>query len=196
MPRRHYRDDDVDDHVYEYDEYDYTARPRGRRDSREYDVHEEYIRYRSPTRSKSRSKSRAREALSDLKAGDFGGALATITRSRTRSRDVSPDYSSDYEYDVRTPPRERSPRRENKGKWQQAAEAALAAGVVEAFRVRKEPGPWTGEKGRRVATAALSAAAVDGLVDKNPRRKSKRHIAEAVIAGLAINRMANGPRHR
>ncbi len=70
----------------------------------------------------------------------------------------------------------------------------MTAGAVEAFRSRGEPGPWTGEKGKRILTAAVGAAGVDGLVDRDPDKKSKRHLAEAVIGGLATNRVVNGAR--
>ena len=82
-------------------------------------------------------------------------------------------------------------------KWEQAAGAALVAGAIEAFRVRNESGKWAGHKGARVATAALGAAAIDAGIDRDPDRHSKRHVAEATLGGLLINRIANGPReHR
>ncbi|KAI1640671.1 hypothetical protein F4809DRAFT_400792 [Biscogniauxia mediterranea] len=59
-------------------------------------------------------------------------------------------------------------------RWQMAARAALEAGGLTAFRLRKEPGSWTGEKGAKIATAALGAAAIDAFIDKDPRR-SKSH---------------------
>ena len=68
----------------------------------------------------------------------------------------------------------------------------MAAGAVEAFKVRKHPGPWVGEKGVRVARAALSAAAVDATVDKDPKDKPKRHVAEATAAGLVVNHLLGG----
>ena len=73
-------------------------------------------------------------------------------------------------------------------------QAALTAGAVEAFRTRKDPGPWTGEKGKRVLTAAIGAGGVDGLIDRDPNKNGTRNTIEAVIGGLAANRLANGPR--
>ncbi|KAI0471508.1 hypothetical protein GGR56DRAFT_654423 [Xylariaceae sp. FL0804] len=55
-------------------------------------------------------------------------------------------------------------------RWQMAARAALEAGGLTAFRLRKEPGGWGGEKGAKVATAALGAAAIDAFIDHDPRR--------------------------
>jgi hypothetical protein len=81
-------------------------------------------------------------------------------------------------------------------KWQQVATATLLTGAAEAWRSRNEPGGMTGPKGRRIATAALSAAGIDAFLDKNPDEKSKRHIVESVIGGLVTSRLANGPRDR
>lgn len=86
---------------------------------------------------------------------------------------------------------------EHKGaaKFQQAAKAALLAGATEAFRVRKEPGAWGGAKGKRILTAAIGAGGIDAAADRNPDQHSKRHILEAVVGGLAGNRLINGSRH-
>ncbi len=72
----------------------------------------------------------------------------------------------------------------------------MTAGAIEAFRARKEPGDWSGPKGKRILTAALAAGGTDGLVDKNPDSHSKRHIIESTLAGLATNRVVNGSRSR
>jgi len=90
----------------------------------------------------------------------------------------------------------RSRSRSHEDRVRQVIESAVVAGTLEALRVRKQPGPWNGEKGIRVATAALSAAGIDGLISEDSDRKSKRHFAEAVIGGLLANRLANGPRHK
>jgi len=77
-------------------------------------------------------------------------------------------------------------------KYQQMAKAALLAGATEAFRVRKEPGGWGGAKGKRILTAAIGAGGIDAAADRDPEHKSKRHILEAVVGGLAGNRLING----
>jgi len=144
------------------------------------------------------------DSLKDLGEGlGLGGVIGAVAghRSRSRSRDRSRHRRGSDRYDRRYSSDEynRSKsrgggRRNTEKKWEQAAKAALVAGAVEAFRSRKEPGPWTGEKGQRIATAALGAAGIDSLVDKDPDRKSKRHVAEAAIGGLIANRLANGAR--
>lgn len=75
--------------------------------------------------------------------------------------------------------------------------SALAAGAVEAFRVRNTPGKWTsGAKGGRVATVAIGAAVADSAVERNnPSGKhSRRHVVEATVAGLLADRLLNGKR--
>lgn len=79
---------------------------------------------------------------------------------------------------------------------QQALKAAVIAGATVAMRNRKEPGSWTGEKGRRVLTAAISAGGIDGLVSKDPDKKGTRHTLEAVAGGLLSNKILNGSRDR
>lgn len=89
--------------------------------------------------------------------------------------------------------RDKSP--EGVAKLQQAAKAALLAGAAEAFRVRNEPGGWNGTKGKRILTAAIGAGGVGAAAaGDNPEHNSKRHLLEAVVGGLAGNRLINGAR--
>lgn len=84
---------------------------------------------------------------------------------------------------------------EGVAKFQQAAKAALLAGAAEAFRVRNEPGGWGGAKGKRILTAAIGAGGVGAAAaGDNPDHNSKRHLLEAVVGGLAGNRLINGAR--
>ena len=61
--------------------------------------------------------------------------------------------------------------------------------------MRKEPGDWKGAKGRRVLTAAVGAAGVDRLIDKDPNEKGTIHTIQSAIAGLAGNRVLHGSRN-
>lgn len=109
--------------------------------------------------------------------GSGDSHLSTKSRRSTRSRSHGGGKSS-----------------EGTAKFQQAAKAALLAGATEAFRVRKEPGGWDGAKGKRILTAAIGAGGIDAAADKDPDKHSKRHILEAVVGGLAGNRLINGSR--
>ncbi|KAI1339578.1 hypothetical protein F5Y15DRAFT_77636 [Xylariaceae sp. FL0016] len=119
-----------------------------------------------------------------LSAAGLGSAIKALTggdsesRYDSRSRRGSPDS-----YRSRDNPSAR---------MQKAAKASLVAGAAEAFRVAREPGGWKGEKMKRVVTAAAGAATIDAAHD--PSKDSKLHLVEAVIGGLAGNRLLNGSR--
>ncbi|KAI1372741.1 hypothetical protein F4677DRAFT_240562 [Hypoxylon crocopeplum] len=86
-------------------------------------------------------------------------------------------------------------------RWQMAARAALEAGGLTAFRLRKDPGSWTGEKGAKVATAALGAAAIDAFIDKDPRQAKSsgmKGFAENTISSLIASKLmgVKGPSRR
>lgn len=85
----------------------------------------------------------------------------------------------------------KSPSEDVAHRWQLAARAALEAGGVTAFRLRKEPGSWTGQKGAKVVTAALGAAAIDSFIDKDPRRNGggMKGMAESVVGGLVASKL-------
>ena len=174
-----------------------------RRDDRDYDS--EYS--RSPPRrpKQDRKKSGVEEVLGGLGLGGVAAALTGKGRDRSADRSVrSKSTRRGGRRGSSSSSRSRSRSRDRGGKkkgqterqWAQAAQAAVIAGAVEAFRSRKEPGPWTGDRGKRIATAAIGAGGIDKFLDRNPDEKSKRHLAEAVVGGLAATRLANGPRSK
>lgn len=174
-----------------------------RRDDRDYDS--EYS--RSPPRrpKHDRKKSGVEEVLGGLGLGGVAAALTGKSRDRSADRSVrSKSTRRGGRRGSSSSDRSRSRSRDRGGKkkgqterqWAQAAQAAVIAGAVEAFRSRKEPGPWTGDRGKRIATAAIGAGGIDKFLDRNPDEKSKRHLAEAVVGGLAATRLANGPRSK
>ena len=171
----------------------YAAARSGRNGDRRYrgdDYHSDYDdRYDRPRRDRRKSK------VEELAEGaGLGGIVAAITgKDRSRSRSRGGRNRSRRRSDDDRSLSDESRGGDNRRKWQQAAKAAVITGVVEAVRSRNEPGGWAGPKGQRVATAALGAAGIDGFLDKDPDRKSKRHIVESVIGGLAATRLANGP---
>ncbi|RKF55620.1 hypothetical protein GcM3_200051 [Golovinomyces cichoracearum] len=116
-------------------------------------------------------------------------------RSRSSHRSVSSDDQKDIrkrlDFDgIDSKRRTRSS--DNASQLQKLAKTALLAGATEAFRVRKDPGDWTGDKGRRVLTAAISASTIDAVADGH----GKSHILESILGGLASNHVINGSRHQ
>lgn len=189
-----YSRDDYDDDYYS-DDYAPPAPASSRRGngkkSRNGDYYSDGGYDRPPLRERRKSK------VAELAEGvGLGGVLAAVTgkanstRSKSRRRRGGSD-SDRSEYRSRSRGAD-----DNRKKWQQAAKAAVVTGVIEAVRSRNEPGPWTGAKGQRIATAALAAGGIDGFLDRDPNKKSKRHIVESVVGGLAANRLANGGRDR
>lgn len=151
-----------------------------------YSSGEESVKSKKP---KSRRKSIVEGAL-----GLAGLGAAAKATSGGRDKGGRSRRGSGSSYDSRDD-RRRGKSPEGAAKYQQAAKAALLAGATEAFRVRNEPGGWAGDKGKRILTAAIGAGGIDAAADRDPDKKSKRHILEAVVGGLAGNRLINGSRN-
>lgn len=191
-PSRRARSQGNRDSYYDDDDYSEYS-PRNRRRASRYDD-DYYSEDDRVDRRRGRRKSKVGEIIEDLGLGGVAAAVMNKTRSRSRKRRDS-DGERDYYSRGGSRGGSRSRSRETRRKWQQAAKAAVITGVIEAVRSRNEPGGWQG-KGTRVATAALGAAGIDGLLDRDPDRKSKRHIVESVIGGLAVNHVASGAREK
>ncbi|OJK00409.1 hypothetical protein ASPACDRAFT_118652 [Aspergillus aculeatus ATCC 16872] len=180
-----------------YDDGSDYYRHSHRRSRRHDDRHDRGRYSRSPSDSRS-PPPRRRKSISEQALGALGlGSLASSgSRHRERGRSQARDRKS-YSYSP-SPTRSRSRHRREKSEQRiaQAMRAALTAGAIEAFRVRKDPGEWTGAKGKRILTAAIAAGGTDGLVDRDPKKHSKRHVVESTLAGLAANHFLNGSRSR
>lgn len=61
-----------------------------------------------------------------------------------------------------------------------AALPLVAAGAAEAFRARKEPGEWKGDKGKHVLTTAVT----NGLINKDPSKPQHHHIMDTTLRGF------------
>ncbi|KAH6652550.1 hypothetical protein BKA67DRAFT_659251 [Truncatella angustata] len=108
----------------------------------------------------------------------------------TRSKSSRHPHMKHYQDEMK------SPNPDVAHRWQLAARAALEAGGVTAFRLRKEPGSWTGQKGAKVVTAALGAAAIDSFIDKDPRRTKPggvKGMAESLVGGMLASKIMGFP---
>ncbi|KAK0733206.1 hypothetical protein B0T26DRAFT_683119 [Lasiosphaeria miniovina] len=139
--------------------------PPARRRDRERDRASDGHRERSPRsdghkRTRQRSPSLARKAAPPPSAGKNS---STATHRPTMAR--SKTTSAKERFAALSP------------RWQQAAAAAFQAGSATAMNLRSQPGAWNGEKGARIATAALGAAAIDAFVhgdkDRDVAKSSK-----------------------
>ena len=122
----------------------------------------------------------------------LGSSASKHHRGRSHGRDGHRRNRS-YSY---SSSRSRDGRNHGKGEERigHAIKAALAAGTAEAIRASKSSGGWTGEKGKRILTAAITAGGVDGFRD--PDKKKKSGVIGSALTGLAANRILNGPRDK
>ncbi|KAI9046971.1 hypothetical protein LZ554_009046 [Drepanopeziza brunnea f. sp. 'monogermtubi'] len=114
---------------------------------------------RSPdgTRSRPRRSSHPERPEEDSSWNSGSELDGGASRSRRRRRSSS-------EVSHANPPTPPTP----PSQLQQAAKAALLAGATEAFRVRNEPGSWSGAKGTRILTAAFGAGGIITAAESDP----------------------------
>lgn len=74
---------------------------------------------------------------------------------------------------------------------QAGARYALTAGAQAAFRSRDDKGPWLGQKGAKVAGAALSAALVDGIIGQKHNNSVRQELLRTG-ANAAMNDIEQG----
>ncbi|KAI0123352.1 hypothetical protein BJ170DRAFT_687364 [Xylariales sp. AK1849] len=155
---------------------DRSQRKGSRRQSRRYSPSPSV----SPPRRRARSHSRSTRSQSRRgRDSDRESTAAVPLSKRHRSMNAAKEHF-------------KSPNPDVAHRWQFAARAALEAGGVTAFRLRKEPGSWVGDKGAKVATAAIGAAAIDAFMDKDPRRVKAggmKGMAENVIGGMIASKV-------
>lgn len=77
---------------------------------------------------------------------------------------------------------------------QAGARQAFTAGAQAAFRSKDDKGPWIGPKGAKIATAAISAALVDGFLGQKTPDAPERGILRTGgdVALDAIDRRRRG----
>lgn len=135
-------------------------------------------RIHSPSREYSNAQRSKRHEAHDEKGRGRDDMDGPSRRRRGRARSLD----SDDGFRSKGSPRNKSypPRKRESGKaqslkkkpgtvagldipWGTFAAAAFQAGASAAYKARRDPGPWMGKKGTKVATAALGAAIVDTM---------------------------------
>ncbi|KAL1899379.1 hypothetical protein Cpir12675_001415 [Ceratocystis pirilliformis] len=124
-----------------------------------------------------------------LDASGLVAAAKKLANNSTGDWDANQDR---HEHSYHNPEQGSNTKQNDSMRIQKAAVASLLAGATEAFRVASSPGEWQGEKGKRVAMAALGAGAIDSVRGPEKQKHRKLSIAESVIGGLVTNRMING----
>lgn len=202
------RDPDLVDYVHDRDR---IPRPslKHRESSREGRRHHEYRYYEPPGRQRVRSEERrspgnsakASKTNSPDKYGDSERSSAKESRGRRRhtsERSSETRSRSEDRREDRPRREERRPSDDGHGKKRATAanigKTALAAGAMEAVKQKgrkdRETDAW-----KRVATAALGAAAIDAAASKargkDPRDRGKGSLIGASIGGLVLDSLVN-----
>lgn len=205
------RDPDLVDYVHDRDR---IPRPslKHRESSREGRRHHEYRYYEPPSgrhrvRSEERrspgNSARATKTNVSEKSGDSDRSAPKESRGRRRHTSERSSETRSRSEDRRDDRRDsrrdsRRPADDDHGKKRSAAanfgKAALAAGAMEAVkqkgRKERETDAW-----KRVATAALGAAAIDAAAGKargkDPRDRGKGSLIGASIGGLVLDSLVN-----
>jgi len=173
---RRSRYDDADPRASEprhsrYHEYDAEPHGIGRRRSRNTDME----------KNRRGGSEATRDRYADYEPGSRPQARGYAFQERSRFRNDSPGRYERSGGQQRSTRGQSMPRREAVGgtsgtsrprarsavsyaAFGEAAQTAFRVGSQAAMEMRSEPGPWIGEKGTRVATAALGAALVDTFV--------------------------------
>ncbi|RYP77336.1 hypothetical protein DL771_001131 [Monosporascus sp. 5C6A] len=193
-------------HRHHDDYYDSEGPPRRSRHSRRH-RHSPFPSPSPPRRRKSeRSRRRDYSPSPSVSSRDYG-------RDGRRGRHHGRDRRRAYSYSPSPPPKRSRSRRKStdytsrpgpntpdqskaaQERWQMAIGSAIRAGGITALRLRKEPGSWTGDKGAKIAKAALGAAALDAFVDDVPRKKESKGVkgmAGTVLASLITSKLVAG----
>ncbi|KAJ5280606.1 hypothetical protein N7478_005978 [Penicillium angulare] len=154
-----------------------------RRSSRPYEGHQSPVDYQQPDSGSSSSESSRSSRHQNRRKSTGGASRGSGHQDRYRSRDQGrEDSESDEERNDSDRNQGHSSFLRDKGEQllMHAALPLLAAGAAEAFRTRKQPGEWRGDKGKQV----MSAAFTNGLVNKDPSKPQHHHIMDTTLPGL------------
>ncbi|KAH7232438.1 hypothetical protein B0J15DRAFT_505240 [Fusarium solani] len=75
------------------------------------------------------------------------------------------------------------PAPKKRSKSEHAMGNAISTAAEVAFRIRNDSGSWVGEKGIKVASAAIASATIDLLLDTDPKKHPLAHMAVSMVQG-------------
>ncbi|KAH7141886.1 hypothetical protein EDB81DRAFT_760734 [Dactylonectria macrodidyma] len=70
---------------------------------------------------------------------------------------------------------------------ERAAEKAIGTAATAMFRVRNDPGSWFGEKGFKVATAAMLSASIDFVLGVDKKKHPFSNMVVSMIQGAVMD---------
>ncbi|KAH7169685.1 uncharacterized protein B0J16DRAFT_277106 [Fusarium flagelliforme] len=79
-----------------------------------------------------------------------------------------------------------------RSKREHAVGKGVSTGAEVAFRIRNDRGSWIGEKGIKVASAAIASATIDFMLDTDPKKHPLAHIAVSMVQGAVTDGIMNG----
>jgi hypothetical protein len=79
----------------------------------------------------------------------------------------------------------------NLSKSEHALQQGVRAGAEVAFRIRNDKGSWVGEKGIKVASAAITSATLDLLLGTDQRKHPLAHLVVSKVEGVIIDRITH-----
>ncbi|KAH6965042.1 hypothetical protein EDB82DRAFT_467026 [Fusarium venenatum] len=79
-----------------------------------------------------------------------------------------------------------------RSKSEHAVGKGIRTGAEVAFRIRNDRGSWVGEKGIKVASAAIASATIDFMLGADPKKHSLAHIAVSMVEGVVTDGITNG----
>jgi hypothetical protein len=85
--------------------------------------------------------------------------------------------------DTRTP--------KNRSKSEHALQQGVCAGAEVAFRIRNDRGSWVGEKGIKVASAAMTSATLDLLFATDQKKHPLTHLVVSKVERIIIDRITH-----
>jgi hypothetical protein len=79
----------------------------------------------------------------------------------------------------------------NRSKSEHALQQGIRAGAEVAFLIRNDRGSWVGEKGIKVASAAMTSATLDLLLATDQKKHPLTHLVVSKVERAIIDRITH-----